>query len=85
MKSALRCASVDATVRLVPIGLEISWATPATRPPSAASSFGLDQIALCFAGVQGRFGQPSLVPDFGKQRSKNRCADRHKQNAELGR
>ena len=29
--------SVDATVRLVPIGLEISCATPATRPPSAAS------------------------------------------------
>ena len=30
-------ASVDATVRLVPIGLLISCATPATRPPSAAS------------------------------------------------
>jgi len=46
--------------------------------------FGFDEIALCFAGVQSCFGQLPLVPDFGKQRSENRCADRHEENAELG-
>ena len=34
---AQRCASVEATVRLVPTGVLISCETPATRPPSAAS------------------------------------------------
>ena len=47
--------------------------------------FGFDEIALCFAGVQSSLGQPPLVADFGKQRSKNRCAERHKENAQLGR
>lgn len=77
MKSALRCAKVDATVRLLPIGLLISCATAAARLPKRREFFGFDEIALCFAGLQSCFGQPPLVL-AGKQRSQNRCADRHK-------
>ena len=51
---------------------------PGDKAAQRRESFGFDEIALCFAGVQSCFGQPSLVPDFGKQCSKNRCADRHK-------
>ena len=84
VKFAQRCTSVEATVRPMPTGLLISCATPATSPPSAAS-LSVDEIALRFAGMQSCFGQPPLVPNFGKQRGKNQCADRHKQNADLGR
>jgi hypothetical protein len=47
---------------------------PGDQAAERRESFGFDEIALCFAGVQSCFGQPPLVPDFGKQRSKNRCA-----------
>ena len=45
-KISVRRAKLDATVRLMPIGLLTSCATPATRPPSAASRLGVDQILL---------------------------------------
>ena len=51
---------------------------PRDETAECGESLGFDEIALRFAGVQSCFGQPPLVPDFGKQRSKNQCADRHK-------
>ncbi len=45
-----RRAKLDATVRLMPIGLLTSWATPATRPPSAASRSA--SIRFCWAVLQ---------------------------------
>ncbi len=51
---------------------------PRDETAERGESLGFDEIALRFAGVQSCFGQPPLVPDFGKQRSKNRCADCHK-------
>ncbi len=44
-----RRAKLDATVRLMPIGLLTSWATPATSPPSAASRSA--SIRFCCAAL----------------------------------
>jgi hypothetical protein len=57
---------------------------PGDQAAERRELFGFDEIAPCFAGVQGYFGQPSLVAQFGKQRCQNRCTDRHQQNADLG-
>ncbi len=44
-----RRAKLEATVRLMPIGLLTSWATPATSPPSAASRSA--SIRFCCAAL----------------------------------
>src|SRR6476661_3561128 len=82
VKSALRCASVDATVRLVPIGLLISCATPATRPPSAAS-LSVSMRYRCVS-LACRAASANLLLSRISANSAART-DRHKQDAELGR
>ena len=51
-KLSQRRAKLDATVRLMPIGLLTSCATPATKPPSAASFSA--SIRLCCVSCRSR-------------------------------
>src|SRR5271166_5077005 len=51
---------------------------PRDETAECGESLGFNEIASRFAGVQSCFGQPPFVPDFGKQGSKNQCADGYK-------
>ena len=44
---------------------------------------GFDEVSLCFACVQGRFGGLSLVADFGKKSCENQCPNRRKHDADM--